>query len=99
MYCQYVCDNPNGTVAGSDYCYTFHTEPLDWIAAREFCATQNGQLPIITDSVTSSTLRDLLRQRGEADSWLGGTVDHRENYDWFWISGKNPCLFVYFSYL
>ena len=84
-------------MAGTDYCYTFHNETLDWIAAREFCAAQNGQLPIITDSVTSSALRDLLRRRGEADSWLGGRADHRDSYDWFWISGKKFISVLLFS--
>ena len=88
VYCQYGCDNPAGILAGSDYCYTFHSQTLDWAAAREYCASQNGQLPIVTDSVTSSSLRDLLRNRGENNTWLGASATHESNYDWFWISGN-----------
>jgi len=86
-------------VNGQGYCFYSDNSQLSWDEAREFCASRNSTLPIITDEHTERAFQQFIidnyivsgsdpEQTGNY-VWLDLHAGH-VNYSspWHWINGQ-----------
>jgi len=80
-----------GTV---NYCFYTTGSLMSWNEAREFCATMNSTLPIITDkNIDNVFLRFIANQSysemQNSSVWLDAYARHVNNsVRWHWINGQ-----------
>jgi len=86
-------------VNGQRYCFYSYDSKLSWADARQFCASRNSTLPIITDEHIDRTFQQFISENnivsgsdaGQTGNyvWLdlhAGRIDSSDQ--WHWINGQ-----------
>jgi len=95
----YIVNNQN-------YCFYTNGSLLSWDEAREFCATKNSTLPIITDENIDNVFQQFIVDNGTYNMirnryvWIGvHALPVNRNTPWHWINGRQSRLFDLFFLL
>jgi len=82
-------------VNSENYCfYTSSGSVLSWNEAREFCASRNSKLPIITDEDIDSVFQQFIVNDAYSaiqnnDVWIDAHARQvQSNGPWHWINGR-----------
>jgi len=85
-------------VNGQEYCYYTDGSVLSWNESREFCASRNSTLPIITDEdidnvfqqfIVVSKVSGLNTEWTNSYVWLDAHAVHvDDSVKWHWINGQ-----------
>jgi len=80
----------------NDQNYCFYTEDAvvrSWNDSRDFCASRNSTLPIITDKYIDEVFRDFISQsiNGDVSVWLDAHARRvNDSVKWHWINNSQP---------
>ena len=87
-------------VNGQNYCFYTNGSSLSWNAAREFCASMNSTLPVITDEDIDNVFQRFTDNNNQEVSasdteqmnnyvWLDAHARHvDDSVKWHWINGQ-----------
>uniref|UniRef100_A0AC34FAF4 C-type lectin domain-containing protein n=1 Tax=Panagrolaimus sp. ES5 TaxID=591445 RepID=A0AC34FAF4_9BILA len=78
------------SIVNSSICYSFVSEPSEFIEAEISCQSSGGHLASISDGFTNVLLAQYAKKTlvGATDFWIGGQ-DLGKKDTWIWVDGAN----------
>ncbi|XP_032845156.2 CD209 antigen-like protein A isoform X2 [Tyto alba] len=70
-------------------CYSFSTEKMSWLDAKEICADQGAHLVVINSELEQAFLKDSINS--SSTYWMGVT-DQLEEGTWLWTNGERTSI-------
>ncbi|XP_049667139.1 CD209 antigen-like protein A isoform X1 [Accipiter gentilis] len=92
LICRSVLDNKKCSAGWKIFeksCYSFSTERMSWLDAKEICADQGAHLVIINSEQEQKFLKDNINS--SSTYWLGVT-DQLEEGTWVWTNGEHTSI-------
>ncbi|KAM9610968.1 C-type lectin domain family 17, member A-like isoform 3-T3 [Morphnus guianensis] len=92
LICRSVLDNKKCSAGWKIFeksCYSFSTETMSWLDAKEICADQGAHLVIINSEQEQKFLKDNINS--SSTYWLGVT-DQLEEGTWVWTNGEHTSI-------
>ncbi len=85
-------NDTGNTITFGDHKYAIYNDGKTWEDAKKACEDAGGHLATITSQEEQDTIKTLMEQSGNKNSyWLGGhraTEDTDSWYNWKWITGE-----------
>ncbi|XP_074666730.1 C-type lectin domain family 17, member A-like isoform X1 [Strix aluco] len=92
LICRSVLDNKKCSAGWKVFeksCYSFSTETMSWLDAKEICADQGAHLVIVNSEMEQNFLKD--NMNSSSTYWLGVT-DQLEEGTWVWTNGERTSI-------